>query len=318
MDMRKAAGLVWVVAFGAACAAAPAPVSVTASVSAPAPEATSAPAPEAPPATAPASAPAPATTSTIRASSSWEADASIPPSERSERAIENRLATVRALFAAQDVAFPPAELYFRAFKRERELEVWASSEAGGRMERVATYRICALSGNLGPKRSEGDGQVPEGFYKIQYAWPNSAFHLEMKIGYPNASDKAISRGDPGGAIMIHGACASIGCLAMTDERVEELWTMAKSTAGGEKAVHVHIFPTRAWDEVLGDAAWAEHRRFWTNLREGFDVFEKTRRLPRISIDWQGRYVVREGEAAAERAARREDGAGSSRRVPLGT
>jgi murein L,D-transpeptidase YafK len=113
----------------------------------------------------------------------------------------------------------------------------------------------------------------------------------MNVGYPNASDRAISRGDPGGAIMIHGSCASIGCLSMTDERVEELWTMATAVHSPDRKVHVHIFPTRAWDDVLAEEGYAEHRRFWRNLREGYDAFEKTHRRPKVSIDWQGRYVV---------------------------
>ncbi len=229
----------------------------------------------------------------VRSWTDWRAPL-LPGDERAKQAILRRRPEVERLFAKAAVSFPPAELLFRGFKREHELEVWASSQKGGAMTKIATYAICRLSGELGPKRYEGDGQVPEGFYKINYYWPESAFHLEMKIGYPNAADKAISRGDPGGNIMIHGACASAGCLAMSDERAEELWTMAILSGGEEKnkLVHVHLFPSRTWDDLLRDAAYAPHHRFWANLKEGFDAFEKSRTLPSVSIDWQARYVVR--------------------------
>ncbi len=203
-----------------------------------------------------------------------------------------------ALRYSLGVAFPPGQLLFRAFKRDRELEVWAASKpapSGAPLSLVATYQVCGLSGDLGPKRKEGDEQVPEGFYKLAYLWPNSAYHLEMKVGYPNDLDRRLSEhlpDGPGGNIMIHGSCASLGCLAMTDERVEELWVMATAFQQGEQRVHVHIFPARDMDGLLRDREYAQHWTFWGNLKEGYDRFESTHRLFRVEADWHAKYLFR--------------------------
>jgi murein L,D-transpeptidase YafK len=202
---------------------------------------------------------------------------------------------VQALFAQAGLPFPPAELLFRAFKKDRELEVWGSATRGAAMAHVATYEICAASGELGPKRREGDMQVPEGFYKVHYLWPNSSYHLEIKVGYPNDLDRALStqlHADPGGEIMIHGKCASIGCMAMQDERAEELWTMASAVQVGDRRVHVHIFPVRDLAALLREPEHAEHRRFWENLKEGLDRFEGDHRLFETWVDWHARYYYR--------------------------
>jgi murein L,D-transpeptidase YafK len=224
----------------------------------------------------------------------WREPIGASPDERAQRAVEARTPVVKGLFAAAGVRFPPEQMLFRAFKQEHELEVWAGAEAGGPLTRIAVYEICGLSGDLGPKRREGDGQVPEGFYKIHYLWPNSSyFHLEMKVGYPNDLDRHLSEKvpeGPGGDIMIHGTCASIGCLAVSDERVEELWTMASAVHVGERRVHVHIFPARDMAALLRDPAYAPHHRFWANLQEGYERFEKDHRLFRVTADWHARYL----------------------------
>jgi murein L,D-transpeptidase YafK len=219
-------------------------------------------------------------------------DAGLTPDARAARAMRERRAVVVKRFADAGVAFPPKELLFRGFKREHDLEVWASSERGEPMTKIATYEICGLSGDLGPKRSEGDAQVPEGFYRIAYLWPNSNFHLEMNVNYPNLSDRILADGRPaGGDIMIHGACASAGCLAMTDERVEELWVMASSAQVGEEKVLVHLFPSRVMSDLYTDERYAQHRAFWKTLEPALDLFERTHRPPRVHVDWRGRYEV---------------------------
>jgi murein L,D-transpeptidase YafK len=146
-----------------------------------------------------------------------------------------------------------------------------------------------------PERREGDRQVPEGFYRLQYLWPDSAFHLEMRVGYPNDLDAHLSEHvpeGPGGNIMIHGSCASAGCLAMTDERIEELWVMASAFQQGDRRVAVHIFPARDMAGLLRENEHPEHRAFWENLREGYDLFERTRRLFRVEADWHAKYLFR--------------------------
>jgi hypothetical protein len=239
--------------------------------------------------------PAAPTSPALRRRSAWRGQFDLPPDERARRAEATRRAVVEELFAAAKVTFPPGALLFRAFKQDKRLEVWAASEKGGRLSLITEYEICQLSGDLGPKRREGDMQVPEGFYKIQYLWPDSAFHLEMKVGYPNDLDRHLSEHTPegpGGNIMIHGSCASAGCLAMTDERVEELWTMASAVHHGEERVHVHIFPARDLAGLLREPGHEDQRAFWENLKEGYDLFERTRRLPHVDADWHARYLFR--------------------------
>jgi hypothetical protein len=179
---------------------------------------------------------------------SWNGDDSEPLAERGKLAVQRRRPVVEQLFDDADVKFPPAELLLRAFKAEKELEVWASSARGGEMTRVATYGICRISGELGPKRREGDLQVPEGFYRIDYFWPDPSFWLSAKVSYPNPLDKQLGGGAPGGDIMIHGDCASIGCISLSDERMEELWVMGTSPHGpGGRGERAHLPDPRARD-----------------------------------------------------------------------
>lgn len=228
----------------------------------------------------------------VRAPTDWHADRSWSGPARVNHAKNARQETVKGLFAAAGVSFPAKELMFRVFKKEAQLEVWAGGGKGP-MARIATYGICAASGELGPKRAEGDMQVPEGFYTLSYFHPESAYYLAALVDYPNASDKIRgNRTTPGGQIMMHGSCASIGCISMTDERMEELYLMAWSTwrdAGAR--TNVHIFPGRDLDGLIADDDHAEHRSFWRELAAGKSAFERTGHVPRIQIEPDGRYVV---------------------------
>jgi len=225
----------------------------------------------------------------LRAWTEWQANPDLPGTERTRHAEQARLPVVKALFAQASVPFPPAELLLRVFKRDRQLEVWASGAPGARAERIATYSICAASGELGPKRHEGDNQVPEGFYHIEYGWPESAFHLSMKVSYPNEADKLREPRSKalGGDIMIHGGCASIGCIAISDERIEEVWVMMKALRSGK--VHVHILPARDLHGLLQDERLAEHHAFWSNLDQGNERFEQSHRIADVKVDWHGAY-----------------------------
>jgi murein L,D-transpeptidase YafK len=181
-------------------------------------------------------------------------------------------------------------MLLRAFKKERRLELWATSRRTAPLTHVTTYEICATSGTLGPKRREGDGQVPEGFYTLSDYVPASDYYLAMLVNYPNRSDEILGdKRNPGGEIMIHGRCNSIGCLAMTDERVQEIWVAATALRYAGGTVHVHIFPSRDMNRLLASGEHPEHRAFWENIREGFEDFERTKRMPRVRVDAQGRY-----------------------------
>ena len=218
----------------------------------------------------------------------WRADDGWSAAERTRGARARRLAIVQDLFAAADVRYPPARLLLRAFKASARLEAWASSTSRTELKRIATYEICAASGRLGPKRKEGDRQVPEGFYRLNFFNSQSRFHLSMQVSYPNRSDRILGhKKTPGGEIMIHGNCRSIGCIAVGDERIEELWVMARDAA---QPVHVHVFPADDMDALLNNEPLHQHAPFWKNLREGWALFEKTRRIPHVTIRSDGAYA----------------------------
>ncbi len=169
-----------------------------------------------------------------------------------------------------------APVFIRAFKKERELELFLLDEETGKFSLFRTYPIVAASGELGPKLAEGDRQVPEGFYFVppKAMNPNSRFHLSFNIGFPNAYDRAHNR--TGSFIMIHGSNVSIGCLAMTDEKIDEIYRLCEAAHDeGQPYFRVHIFPFRMTDENMAEAKDSEWLPFWENLREGYDHFEET-------------------------------------------
>jgi murein L,D-transpeptidase YafK len=234
--------------------------------------------------------PAALPTRELREPTEWHGDRRLSGPDRVAHARTSKLAEVKALFEEAGVAYPPKDTLLRVFKQEAELELWAG---GGDepLRLVTTYAICAASGDLGPKRREGDRQVPEGFYKIGYFDPTSAFHLAMLVDYPNASDRLRGGPQPGGEILIHGSCASIGCVAMSDERIEEIYLVGWATFLNRRPVHVHIFPARDMDALLADTKHEAHRDFWRELKVGHDAFEETKRIPSVRIAADGRYEV---------------------------
>jgi hypothetical protein len=213
--------------------------------------------------------------------------------ERMHEARVEKLDTVRQIFASANVAFPPTQVLYRVFKRDQRLEVWASGSKEAPLTHVTTYEVCYASGELGPKRKEGDRQVPEGFYTINLMNPWSAYFLSMQVSYPNASDRILGdKSAPGSEIMIHGNCMSIGCVSMMDERMQEIWvtTIEARKQGG--AVHVHIFPARDMAGLIASGQHAEHRAFWENIKEGYDLFAQTKRIPQVAVERDGRYAFR--------------------------
>ena len=219
---------------------------------------------------------------------------------------EDRVAAARAskskaiqqLFETAKVAYPPGEILLRAFKEERELELWAGPR-GRPLTRIKTYPICAESGTLGPKRQEGDEQIPEGFYAVNRFNPWSNFHLALGLDYPNASDRILgARGRLGGDIMIHGNCVTVGCIPIQNDPIEEVYLVAvDAQANGQARIPVHIFPARL-DEAGMKALSARPGvippllAFWRSLQTGYQLFEKTRRPPLVTVDpHNGEYRV---------------------------
>ena len=181
-----------------------------------------------------------------------------------------------------------APVFVRIFKAEAELEVWL--ERDGRYELFEVYPICSFSGKLGPKLKEGDLQSPEGFYSVSKRQlnPNSQFHKSFNIGFPNRYDR--SHGRTGSYLMVHGGCVSIGCYAMTNDGIDEIYGLGKAALRkGQKRFPVHIFPFRMTEQNLALRQASEWIEFWQNLKEGYDVFEQTRRVPKITVS-KRRYV----------------------------
>jgi murein L,D-transpeptidase YafK len=174
------------------------------------------------------------------------------------------------------------KLFLRAFKKEKELEVWVTQ--GTTYQLLATYNFCTSSGTLGPKRKEGDLQIPEGVYHINHFNPFSTFHLSLGINYPNASDRILGdKEHPGSAIYIHGDCVSIGCIPITDDKIKELYILAvESKNNGYTKIPVHIFPQREIEESTP---------FWKNLKVIFNDFEKTKKIRPITVNKAGLYVI---------------------------
>ena len=151
---------------------------------------------------------------------------------------------------------------------------------------LKTYEICSFSGGLGPKKKQGDGKSPEGFYfvKPNQLNPWSNFHLAFNIGYPNSYDRA--HGYTGNYLMVHGSCCSIGCYAMTNTYIDEIYTIIYSAfEGGQKFFRIHIFPFRMTAENMKkyQQGYLEYYSFWKNLKQGFDIFEDTQLPPNVEL-----------------------------------
>ena len=177
----------------------------------------------------------------------------------------------------------------RIFKEEAEMEIW-KMDRSGQYALLKTYPICRWSGDLGPKKREGDRQAPEGFYAITPGQMNPAsnYYLAFNTGYPNAYDRAWGR--TGSELMVHGDCSSRGCYAMTDKQIQEIYALAReSFYGGQKEFQLEAFPFR-----MTALNMAKHRNnpnfaFWKMLKEGYDAFEATHQEPKVAV-CEKRYV----------------------------
>lgn len=188
---------------------------------------------------------------------------------------------------------PGSQVHVRIFKAESRLEVWLKRD--GRYQLFETYPICRWSGRLGPKIREGDGQAPEGFYAVTPAAmnPNSNYHLSFNLGYPNAYDRA--RGRTGSYLMVHGDCVSIGCYAMTDPGIDDLWAlMTAAQAGGQRSIAVDAFPFRPTPANLAAHARDPSAAFWRDLAEGDRLFRETG-APAAVWSCSARYAFRPGQ-----------------------
>ncbi len=187
-----------------------------------------------------------------------------------------------------------APVFIRIFKQEYSLELWMRKD--NRFVLFATYPICTYSGGLGPKLTQGDRQAPEGFYTVSRAQlnPNSRWHRSFNLGYPNAFDASYGR--TGSLIMVHGGCSSIGCYAMTNPVIDEIWRVINAAFDhGQERIAVHVFPFRMTDERLAAYEASPWAGFWRDLKSGYDLFEALHVPPVISI-CQKHYIAEPGTA----------------------
>ncbi len=202
-------------------------------------------------------------------------------------------------FAQAGLQWPAKQIYIRSFKYDSQLEVWVRNTNDDAFKLFKTYKVCAMAGSIGPKRLQGDYQVPEGFYYINEFNPNSNYHLSLGINYPNPSDRVLSDSlKPGGDIYIHGNCVTVGCIPLQNDQIEELYILAAmAKSQGQDFIPVHIFPIRYNNrksfEYLARTTKDNQdlQRFAIKIKEVFDYFEEKKKLPLIFINKKGDYVV---------------------------
>ncbi len=202
-------------------------------------------------------------------------------------------------FQEKNLNWPPQAVYIRSFKYDKSMELWVKNNKEDSFSLFKTYYVCMQSGGIGPKRSEGDGQVPEGFYYINEFNPNSNYHLSLGLNYPNSSDKVLSDAKkPGGNIYIHGNCVSVGCIAIQDAPVEEVYFIAsKAKSSGQDFIPVHIFPVKYDVQKSLDYLTASIKgnqvvhKYILNTKAVFDYFQKNKQLPVILINKKGDYLI---------------------------
>lgn len=218
---------------------------------------------------------------------------------RVREAFKNSEGKIDSLFSAIELSYPPEKIFIRIFKFERLLELWAKADNSKKYKLVEKYRMTAFSGNLGPKREEGDLQIPEGFYHIDRFNPASNYHLSLRLNYPNKSDSIRKQGEKaGGDIFIHGSNVTIGCIPLGNPGIEKLYAIAvDAKSNGQSEIPVHIFPFKMNSEVA-DSLFSEIEvdngkviRFWKELTPVFEYFEAHREIPEIDVGSDGSYTI---------------------------
>jgi murein L,D-transpeptidase YafK len=233
--------------------------------------------------------------------------------DRVKTAYDEKSQAVFALLANSHITPNQLNLYFRAFKKERMLEIWGKNQQDTSFQLLITYPIAGYCGNLGPKRKEGDMQIPEGFYHINRFNPLSNFYLSLGLNYPNESDKILGfKPKLGSDIFIHGTTVTSGCLPITDDKIREVYILAiEARNAGQTNIPVDIFPTRlsntdfeGLQQYAQSSEYIEYWRpwlngktldvkamiqFWAKLKPRYDYFEKNQALIPFAVNRQGAY-----------------------------
>lgn len=217
---------------------------------------------------------------------------------RVKNAFENEWPKVKNELTAKGIKPGEAmDVFIRIFKLDMLMEVWVKNKSNKTYTLWKNIEVCALSGEAGPKRKEGDGQVPEGFYNIDLYNPTSNYYLSMRVSYPNASDKILGKkGSLGGAIMIHGNCVTIGCVPITDEKIKELYPLCLESANSGGKVKTEIYPCKPGTDKMKKLqnAYANNKDFiqlWESLTEAYNYFERNKYQPTIKVNAKGNYSI---------------------------
>ncbi len=218
---------------------------------------------------------------------------------RVRQAYEEKESIVKSLLTENSIHPDNLRIYLRAFKYEKKLELWAKNKEDNQFKRIKVYEICNTSGKLGPKRKQGDRQIPEGFYHIDRFNPVSNFHLSLGINYPNKSDKILGvKTKLGGDIFIHGSCVTIGCIPIRDNWIKELYIFCvESKNSGQTKIPVTIFPAKLSESNFEKLKqkYADNNdkmKLWGELKTAYRIFNSTKKLPNIEFKSNGRHEIK--------------------------
>ena len=215
---------------------------------------------------------------------------------RVRAAYEHHWNHIQSRAQSKGIDLASLQVYLRAFKLDQQLELWVSDKDHDYYMLMERFEVCRSSGDLGPKRKQGDYQVPEGFYHIDRFNPASNYHLSLGINYPNRSDKVLSDPQrPGGDIFIHGDCVTIGCIPIEDEYIEMLYVYCvEAKTAGQKTIPVTIFPFRPGNhrkELMDSCEEPTVKELWEDLEAAYVFFEKNRTLPSVQFLENGDHKI---------------------------
>lgn len=217
---------------------------------------------------------------------------------RVKQAYADKEQGVKDLLKANSIDLKKLRIYIRAFKAEQKLELWVKNNDDATYKLIREYNICQTSGTLGPKRMEGDLQMPEGFYHINHFNPQSNFYLSLGINYPNASDKILGvKGKLGSAIYIHGSCVTIGCFPITDDKIKELYLFCvEAKNNGQTEIPVTVYPAKLTDKQYTSLTNqyktdTDKTNLWADLKKAFDHFNAHKTLPKVKFLANGRHNI---------------------------
>ncbi len=215
--------------------------------------------------------------------------------QRVQIAYKEKFSSIETLLMAAGLELNNLQIFIRIFKQDQLLEIWGKKKNDTTFKLINTYPLCAISGLPGPKRLQGDGQMPEGVYHIIQFNPTSNFYLSLKIDYPNNSDlKFCQQHKCGNDIFIHGNCVTTGCFPIGDEAIKELYILAlEATSQGQNRIPVHIFPCKMTDKNTSELLniYPQHKTFWNSLKTVYDYFETKKTIPFVKVNASGYYEI---------------------------